>query len=145
MAFAFCEEGEEARAFWQARFYDFNLYRSGKVRWKWKGRREKQDPPSKTEGGAPPSFVRWVLFVIPLAGRSTVGEVMQDFIRATGPPPACGSEAGIDGFGFEGEDAEDTFVDAAEGFLAHEAFEGFHAEGEFAHGEGAFAAETAGA
>ena len=32
-----------------------------------------------------------------------------------------GSEAGVDGFAFEGEDAEDRFVDAAEGFVADEA------------------------
>lgn len=42
------------------------------------------------------------------------------------------SEAWVDGFAFEGEDAEDWFVDAAEGFVADEAVEGFEAEGEFA-------------
>jgi len=41
-------------------------------------------------------------------------------------------QAGIDRFGFEGQDTEDAFVDTAEGFVAHEAFEGFDAQGEFA-------------
>ena len=35
-------------------------------------------------------------------------------------------------FGPGGADAEDAFVDAAEGSLRNEAFEGFEAEGEFA-------------
>jgi putative transposase len=30
--FSFCEEVEEATAFWQARLYDFNVYSIGKVR-----------------------------------------------------------------------------------------------------------------
>jgi|ERR1051325_5426366 putative transposase len=32
LAFRFDEEGEEAKAFWQARFYDFNVYKTGKVK-----------------------------------------------------------------------------------------------------------------
>ena len=51
-------------------------------------------------------------------------------------------EAGVDGLGFEGEDAEDAFVDATQGFAADEAFEGFNAEGEFAHGQGALATQA---
>src|SRR5690349_19729129 len=54
------------------------------------------------------------------------------------------SQSWVDWFAFEGEDAEDAFVDAAEGLVAGEAFEGFDAEGEFAEREGAFVAETAG-
>ena len=50
-------------------------------------------------------------------------------------------EAGVYGFAFEGEDGEDAFVDATEGLAGDEAFEGFDPEGEFAHGEGLFAAE----
>ena len=41
-------------------------------------------------------------------------------------------EAGVDGFGFQGQDAEDAFVDASEGFIADESFKGFDAQGEFA-------------
>ena len=37
-------------------------------------------------------------------------------------------EARVDGFGFQGEDAEDAFMDAAEGFETHEAFEGLDAQ-----------------
>jgi putative transposase len=32
LALAFGAEGEEARSFWQARFYDFNVYSRGKVK-----------------------------------------------------------------------------------------------------------------
>jgi putative transposase len=32
MEFTFGESLEELRAFWQARFYDFNVYKSGKVK-----------------------------------------------------------------------------------------------------------------
>ena len=32
LAFRFDEEGEEAKAFWQARFYDFNVYKAGKMK-----------------------------------------------------------------------------------------------------------------
>ena len=32
MKFSFCAEGEEARSFWQARFYDFNVYSGGKIK-----------------------------------------------------------------------------------------------------------------
>ena len=32
MAFRFDEDGQEWKAFWQERFYDFNVYRSGKVK-----------------------------------------------------------------------------------------------------------------
>jgi hypothetical protein len=35
----------------------------------------------------------------------------------------------VDGFGFQGEDGEDRFVDAPEWFAAGCAFEGFEAEG----------------
>jgi hypothetical protein len=35
------------------------------------------------------------------------------------------SEARIDGFSFEGKDAEDAFVNAAQRFVANEAFERF--------------------
>ena len=45
---------------------------------------------------------------------------------------ALHSETRIDGFGFQGQDAEDAFVDASEGFIADETFEGFDAQGEFA-------------
>jgi len=38
----------------------------------------------------------------------------------------------IDRLAFQGEDAEDAFVDAAERLLADEAFKGFAAQGEFA-------------
>ena len=32
MEFLFCADGEEARSFWQERFYDFNVYSKGKVK-----------------------------------------------------------------------------------------------------------------
>src|SRR4029077_4988534 len=32
LALAFGAEGEEARSFWQARFYDFNVYTRGKIK-----------------------------------------------------------------------------------------------------------------
>jgi putative transposase len=32
LLFPFCAEGEEARSFWQARFYDFNVYSRGKMK-----------------------------------------------------------------------------------------------------------------
>jgi hypothetical protein len=54
------------------------------------------------------------------------------------------SKTGVDGLSFEGEDAEDAFVDAAQGFIADEAFEGFDAESEFANGQRALAAQAAG-
>ncbi|HXL22447.1 MAG TPA: hypothetical protein VOA78_08280, partial [Candidatus Dormibacteraeota bacterium] len=34
LAFVFGAEGEELRSFWQARFYDFNVYSRGKVKQK---------------------------------------------------------------------------------------------------------------
>ena len=32
MSFSFEESGERLRAFWQARFYDFNVYSLGKIK-----------------------------------------------------------------------------------------------------------------
>ena len=58
----------------------------------------------------------------------------------------CGAfllEPRVDRLAFEREDPEDAFVNAAEGLVANEAFEGFEAEGEFAQGEGAFGGEAA--
>lgn len=40
-------------------------------------------------------------------------------------------EAGIDGFAFEGENAEHAFVNAPQGLFAHEALQGLDAEREF--------------
>ena len=31
-SFPFCQEEEEAKVFWQPRFYDFNVYSTGKVK-----------------------------------------------------------------------------------------------------------------
>src|SRR5689334_2931678 len=53
------------------------------------------------------------------------------------------SQARVHRFALQREDAEDAFVDAAQRFLAREAFEGFDAEREFAQGEGALATEAA--
>lgn len=44
----------------------------------------------------------------------------------------AGLKAWVDGFRFEGEDAEYAFVDAAQGFSANESFESFDSQGEFA-------------
>src|SRR5215470_17703212 len=52
-------------------------------------------------------------------------------------------QAGVYGFGLEGEYCEDTFVDAPEGLAVGEAVEGFQAEGVLAQGERALVAEGA--
>ncbi len=51
-------------------------------------------------------------------------------------------QARVDGFGFQGEDGEDRFVDAPEWFAAGGAFEGFGSGGVLAQGEGTFVAEA---
>ena len=43
----------------------------------------------------------------------------------------------IDRLAFQGQDAEDAFVDAAQGLAADEALQGFEAQGELAAGQGA--------
>ena len=48
-------------------------------------------------------------------------------------------------FTFKREHAKYAFVDAAQWFVTDEAFQGFHAEGEFSQGQGPFCAEAAGA
>jgi len=55
------------------------------------------------------------------------------------------SEAGIDGLGFEGEDAEDAFVDTTQRFVADETLQGFNAESKFSLGKGALASKAPGA
>ena len=54
-----------------------------------------------------------------------------------------GLQSRIDRFAFQGQDAEDAFVDAAQGFVADEAVEGFEAERELAQCQRAFGAEAA--
>ena len=44
-------------------------------------------------------------------------------------------EPGVDWFGFEGEDAEDAFVDSVQWLASHETLEGLDAEAELAYGE----------
>ncbi|MQY26479.1 hypothetical protein NRB56_20490 [Nocardia sp. RB56] len=56
-----------------------------------------------------------------------------------------GSEAGVDRFGFQGEDREDGLVDAPQGVARDEAVQCFQAQGVFAQCQGAFAAQAAGA
>ncbi len=51
-------------------------------------------------------------------------------------------QARVDGFGFQGEDGEDRFVDAPGWFAGGCAFEGFESEGVLAQGEGTFVAEA---
>jgi hypothetical protein len=51
--------------------------------------------------------------------------------------------AWVDGFGYQGADGEDPFVDAPEWFAAGCAFEGFETEGVLTQGEGTFVAEVA--
>ena len=49
----------------------------------------------------------------------------------------------VDGFAFEGENAEDAFVDAVERLERDEAFKCFDAQAELADREGPFVAEAA--
>src|SRR5712692_9151335 len=53
------------------------------------------------------------------------------------------SQAGVDGFGLQGQDGEDAFVDAPEGFAAGDAVQGFQAESVFAQRQRALVAEPA--
>src|SRR5579875_4074442 len=65
--------------------------------------------------------------------------------RAEGP--GVGTQVlqpGVDGLGFQGEDAEGALMDAAQGFTAGEALQALDAQGEFAGGEGAFGTDVAG-
>jgi hypothetical protein len=48
----------------------------------------------------------------------------------------------IDWFTFQSQNSEDALVNAGEGFMADETFEGFDPEGEFTQGKGAFGSET---
>ena len=91
--------------------------------------------PSLRPGGAPsravprapkdeaPSSASAARFPAPLRGTTVPG------------PPKGALEAGVDWFGFEGEDGEDGLVDAPEGFARREAVEGFEAQGVLAQGE----------
>jgi hypothetical protein len=67
--------------------------------------------------------------------------------RGREPPPGAegrgGSEAGVDGLGFQGEDGEDALVHPPERLAAGDAVQGFEAEGVFAQGEGAFVGQAA--
>ena len=47
------------------------------------------------------------------------------------------SEPGIDGFAFEGQDAEGAFVDAPQGLVPHEAFQSLDPQGKFAQRQAA--------
>jgi len=55
------------------------------------------------------------------------------------------SEPGIDRLAFQGEYAEDTFMDTSQRFSLHEPLEGFHAYGELTESKRALGAETSGA
>ena len=56
------------------------------------------------------------------------------------PPTLAGSQPGVDGFGFQGQDGEDAFVDAPEGLAAGDPVQGFQAQGVLAQRERALAA-----
>src|SRR5262245_3997909 len=55
------------------------------------------------------------------------------------------SESRIDRFAFEGEDAEDTFMDATQGFIADKPLQCLDAQSELSQGQRALAAEPSGA
>ena len=53
------------------------------------------------------------------------------------------SEPGVDGFGFEGQDGEDAFVDAPQGLTADDPVQGLQAQGVFAQRQRTLVAEPA--
>ena len=59
---------------------------------------------------------------------------MKSMLRESVPPSAT-SQPGVDRLAFQGQDAEDAFVDVAQGLAGDETLQAFVAEGELAQGQ----------